>query len=361
MRKHNSVNNLYKRTQLLLKKLGVAGVVVIATLTLGACQQKQAETSANPTRDTENKSETSSQTKSKKRLSPPDADDWIATDEQIWIPVLNETGQHLKIARENFLKKDNKQAANGIKMAVNNLKQEIPKATKEQQEKIKKANENLEKLANEVEKGNINSVKELDRVFVEAYQADINNTWLVIEEQQKFSVYTEISKHWQKAEKFFQNNKQAAASEIRKGAVFMGLEANRSSGKNRSALESATEELEKIAEKVQKNKITDVQTLNNAFAKGNLALAKFYIHQATQADSAGEVQKTGYELRGAARHLGEAAKWLGEEKGEISATEKEAQEVAQKLIEGNKEEAKTFKDAIDAVSKETDRLSGQVK
>ena len=79
--------------------------------------------------------------------------------------------QQFHKARENFLKKDFKDAAAEIRKGEAFVKQEAGQATGEAKQALSASAQELDKLADEVQKRTVSSVKELERTFARAHYA----------------------------------------------------------------------------------------------------------------------------------------------------------------------------------------------
>ncbi len=334
------------------KKIIIIIGISLASLSFAACQKKAETPEPNKIQQTE----ITPKNDIDKLQFPPAPDGWIVTEKKVWVPVLNQIGENLKLARENYLKKDNQKAVSHIEKAVALLKAEESKATKKQTEKIEKAIADLDKLAAEMKAGKVSSVATIDPIFAEALKADITSKWVLVVEDKAYSIFTEISRHWQNAKKMLPTNKDAAASEIRKGTVFLEFEASRSQGKPQQEILAQVKELDEIAKQVQNGKIQDGAILERTFATANLTLAKFYIEKATNADASQELQKIGYELQAALKHLEAAREWQQGETQKLTTQEKQFSEMADRLVDGQKEESKAIKNAIAYVDREIKKL-----
>jgi serine protease Do len=82
-----------------------------------------------------------------------------------------ELDQLFKKARESFLRGDFQAAATAIRKGEAFVKQEADRATREAKQSLMTSSEDLRKLADELRKGEIHSVKELDSVFARTHHA----------------------------------------------------------------------------------------------------------------------------------------------------------------------------------------------
>lgn len=85
--------------------------------------------------------------------------------------VTDVPGKHFQKARQDFLKKDAKDAADEIRKGGAFLKKESERAAGEAKETLTASADETEKLAEEVEKGTVTSVKKLDESFARADHA----------------------------------------------------------------------------------------------------------------------------------------------------------------------------------------------
>ena len=84
--------------------------------------------------------------------------------------------QNFQKAKQNFLQKDMKAAADEIRKAAAYLKSEADAATGKGKEALTASYQELEKLAGDVEKGTVASVKKLDAAFARSYKALATNS-----------------------------------------------------------------------------------------------------------------------------------------------------------------------------------------
>ena len=343
-------------------KSGLATALIITTISLGACQSAQkTETSTPTTQPSQTVFENSS--KPLKPVASPTADEWVIANEETWIPVVDDLGQHLQAARISFLNQDNKAAATQINDAAAFLEQESHQASSEGKVSLENTIADLKKVALEVENGKIKSIQELDPRFVQAYQADTEHLWIVVDEQYWFPVVEKSVQHWQAAhEDFLKKDYLSAAQNIRKGTAFLKLETHRASGEVKTSLLASVEALDQLAKQVKQGQVQNVKVLDDAFAQGQLTAARFYETKAQQAMSDSQFVKTGYDLKAASHHLEAGAAWIGHQKetGLISAL-KDSRLVAEQLIEGKKPEVTQIDNAIARLGEQTTTFSREAQ
>ena len=107
-------------------------------------------------------------------------------------------------------------------------------------------------------------------------------------------------------------------------------------------------------------RVKDIATVNKSFARANLTLAKFYTEKAILAEAEQELEKVGYELQEALKYLKLTREWYREDGVKRTNTDKQINAVADRLINGQKEDNKTIKNAIDALKGQIEKLSREI-
>jgi hypothetical protein len=334
----------------------LATLLIVSTLIIGACQeQKQSSVQAEQPKISQNNQTQAAQNQND-TITP---DGWVVADNETFIPVVDKLGEHLRQARQDYLQGDNVAAAAAMREGSTFLKQELPQADSKGKTALNKASEALMKNAALVESDEIASVKELDQVFAKAYQADIEHLWIVADEQEWTPIIEMPQQHWQTArEDYLAQDNLAAAREVRKGAVFLNLEANRTTDQNiKSNLLSSAENLEQLAKNIKEGKVSDVETLNQAFAKGQLAMGQFYESHAKDSESQGKLTTAGREIIGAFHHLQAANSWLNEDQANLEMAQKEIQAVKDTIGSPNEALSRNLSSAIATVSEQITNLN----
>jgi serine protease Do len=91
--------------------------------------------------------------------------------ERATVQVVTGVDQHFKKALENFLEKNEKTAASEIRKGAALLRRESERATEKGKQLLETSALELEKLADDTEKGLVQSAKELEEAFDRAYRA----------------------------------------------------------------------------------------------------------------------------------------------------------------------------------------------
>ena len=169
--------------------------------------------------------------------------------------------------------------------------------------------------------------------------------------------------HFQKAHEFFlKKEMKSAAFEIRKGADFLKKETENSTQEGKKVLTASIQELEKLANNVEKGTVKSEKELKDAFSRAENALARHQYLKASESWVKKETKNTGNALKDAAQHLKQAAKWSGH-KFEAGAAEviKGALTAADKLIEGAKWTAEEVGKGIKDIGNEISKLGEKIK
>ena len=161
---------------------------------------------------------------------------------------------------------------------------------------------------------------------------------------------------FQKAHEFFLKKEfKASAAEIRKGAEFLKKEAQSASDEGKKTLTASIQELDKIADEVEKGAVKSDKKLKDAFSRAEHALANNYYLKASESWAKKETKEAGHALNSAAEHLELAAHWSGH-KLETGASKAISlgREVSGKLVQGtgyvSEEVGKSMKSMGDAIS-----------
>jgi hypothetical protein len=168
---------------------------------------------------------------------------------------------------------------------------------------------------------------------------------------------------FQKAHEFFlKKDLKAAASEIRKGAEVLKKEVGNATEEGKKVLTASIQELEKLANDVEKGTVKSEKKLKDAFARADHALAQHHYLKASESWVKKETKNTGNALKNAAQHLEQAAKWSGR-KLEAGSSEvvKGAREVADKLIKGTKWVAEEVSKGIKDIGNEISKIGEKIK
>jgi hypothetical protein len=116
-------------------------------------------------------------------------------------------------ARQEYLQKDMKAAADDVRKGAAYLKSEAAAATDKEKKALTESYQELEKLAGELEKGTVKSVKEMEMAFARAYEALATNS------------HMKSTEAWSKKEyKQAGDDLEEAIDELVKGFAWAGQE-----------------------------------------------------------------------------------------------------------------------------------------
>jgi serine protease Do len=142
--------------------------------------------------------------------------------------------QQFHKARENFLRKDFKDAASEIHQGAEFLKKEAARATDEGKQVLMESARELDKLANEVQKGTVRSAEELDKAFARSYYA--------------------LARHdqWMASESWTRKAISETGQDLKAAAVHLESALALAGHRLEAGTESAIKEANQIGEKLEK-------------------------------------------------------------------------------------------------------------
>jgi hypothetical protein len=169
--------------------------------------------------------------------------------------------------------------------------------------------------------------------------------------------------HFQKAHEFFlKKDMKSAASEIRKGAEVLKKEVGNATEEGKKVLTASIQELEKLANDVEKGTIKSEKKLKDAFARADHALAQHHYLKASESWAKKETKSTGNSLKNATQYLEQAAKWSGHKlEAGTSEVVKGARSAADKLVKGTKWVAEEVSKGIKDIGNEISKLGEKIK
>lgn len=177
--------------------------------------------------------------------------------EEVWTAFTDEPARRYKMSREKFMEKDMKAAANEILKAAAFLKLESSRANEEGKKSLDDSIKELEKTAEEVEKGNITDVEQLDNVFIRANTSLAKHHYLKALDASAENNFTEAAKEL-----------KAAVISLEGGASAIG----RKMGKTSLAI---MEKSRVLAEKLAKESRLVAEELGKALQEFGSEIEKF--------------------------------------------------------------------------------------
>jgi len=166
----------------------------------------------------------------------------------------------------------------------------------------------------------------------------------------------------QARESFLKKDMKTAADEIRKGAAFLKLEAGRATEAGKKPLMDSIQELEELADSVEKGTVTSTNELDHTFARAQSALATHYRLMATESWAKKETSKTGKALNAAALHLEYSAVWgFGKLETGTKEVVKDTRILSGKLIKGTGWVTTEVGRTVEALGKEIEKVGQLVE
>lgn len=276
--------------------------------------------------------------------------EWIRFDDLSVTPVVDDVSSHLAAARAALAKKDTAKAAEAMHAAARALEAQSDRAAKLDRQRaaadIKAAKEvhvkmtaltkQLDVAAAQIKAGKVSSTTALDRALGKAQRADLERRWLVSDVTTWYPVAEEPQRHFGAAvEAYAKKDYKAAATEVRKAASYVRLEAARAAGDVKKALDTANADLEKTAAALDKGAVKVQKDMEKTFAGANHALALAHRARAAESWARKSYEQVGYELKAAAHGLESGAAWVGNEaKTAASTAAADARAIGDKLASG---------------------------
>ena len=103
--------------------------------------------------------------------APTEPEGYVVVEEDVLTVFVDAPGEHFHKARQSFLKKDYKAAAEEIRKGAAFMKLQAARATNEGKKVLTVSIDELEKLAKDVEKGTVTSAATLNHTFARAHHA----------------------------------------------------------------------------------------------------------------------------------------------------------------------------------------------
>lgn len=186
---------------------------------------------------------------------------------------------------------------------------------------------------------------------------------VVIDEDIYYAFDDEPSAYFYQAhENFMKKDFKAAARDLRKAAAFVKLESSRATAEGKKGLVSSYNELEKLADGVEKGTTTSVKDLESVFARAHQALAKHHYLKAVEAEGKKDSKATGHSLKSSLIHLEHGFAWAGHKlEAAAVATIKDIRILSGDLIEGAGWVPDKIGSAIKWIGKEVEKLGNKIK
>jgi len=288
--------------------------------------------------------------------------DWLVVQGDHYNPVVDEVGRNFQLARSSFLKIDFSTSARETRKAAAFLKDELATASQEEKRRLNAAIRDLHQLAKHLDRRSVESLAQIDAVFVKAHQVDMGHSWTVVGFERWSPVARAPEAHFRLAEQaLLKKDYDSAATEIRKAEGLLKLEATRTTFEGKNDLNTSSQELNQLATEVQSGSVIGAQRLSKPFAAASYALAESHYFKAIQDWKRNEPRDSGHELEVSALNLAEGADWAGHgTEFDSSLVVKDAIELSKKLIDGELQAAKQIAPEIHSVGNEIQNLKKEI-
>jgi hypothetical protein len=160
---------------------------------------------------------------------------------------------------------------------------------------------------------------------------------VVIDEEVWVVLVDEPAHHFSRAyEDFLKKDWKSSADEIRTANAYLKLEKTRATDEGKQALSASIQELDKLADNVESGSVSSIKSLDEAFARAHLALAKHHYLKAADAWKNKQTKIAGEALRASAYHLEQAMIWEGyDEEDLVVKVKSDTKVIADKLVAGS--------------------------
>jgi len=186
--------------------------------------------------------------------------------------------------------------------------------------------------------------------------------WVLVQED-AWSIFDDEPEHeFETAHDAFRDHDlDAAAVAIRKGAVFMQVEASRDTDKGKQALMEPVHELNQLADAVQNGHVTSLNQLNQAFGRAQYAMAKHHYRMAADAWQT-KGASANRDFKAAAQDLKWGVKWTGQ-KASASTRQaiSDADSLGEKIKSGGKWAAQHMGEGLKNLGKAIEDAANQVE
>ncbi|MBN1982784.1 MAG: hypothetical protein JW795_14720 [Chitinivibrionales bacterium] len=190
-----------------------------------------------------------------------DSTKWVSIDESDWSVFMDAPSYHFDLAKYYLQKGDNERAAAELKRGNTFfifLKDRLMAVSRA-----------IEKLSEEIAAGKVQSVDKLQITTAIAIKTiDYKYTMIPIDVSELVLFNDSYWYHFdQSKNRFLENDRTGAASEIRKGASYLKFKAYYTGYYDKAEIKATTAELSRLAAKVEAGKVATVQELDAVFQK----------------------------------------------------------------------------------------------
>lgn len=238
---------------------------------------------------------------------------WIHFENGVWIPVVDDLGEHLEAALAAQSEGDDHEAAVQCRYAADALDAQIAVADKIEGEHLTAASKQLRDLARDLEQGNEIPEHRVEELFHQAYRTSLPGRRHVVPEEEWFYLVGSPDEHLKRAEAMLgSGNRSEAQDELLKASVLIGLESTRSDGQGLEELTDAAASLQDLQLQIRQDETPDQDARRMIYAAVDHALATHHLQKGEQAADVEESRLAGHELLAAVDELDRCAGWLQE-------------------------------------------------
>jgi hypothetical protein len=156
---------------------------------------------------------------------------WVAADETVWYPYVNESGQHFKSAHDAFVSQDLKRSAEEIRKGESFVKLEDVRATGDAKRSLDASTRELDRLAGDVSRGGIKDVRSLDIAFARADYALALSPLAKASESSATNDASKTGYELRAAASYLEQGASRAGSEVESGVSASVQDAREAAGK----------------------------------------------------------------------------------------------------------------------------------
>jgi hypothetical protein len=164
------------------------------------------------------------------------------------------------------------------------------------------------------------------------------------------------------AEEYLKKEYEVSAEDLEKASAFMEQRAKTGSERTKASLNKSAQELDRLADDMEKGAVRSVQSMKETFARADRELANYYHEKAAESYARNEFKKAGRELKESARSLQQGMGWAGYEVEQGSqAAISRISRMGEDLEKGTKVAAADVKDGISSLGDEIRKFGNSLK
>jgi hypothetical protein len=256
---------------------------------------------------------------------------WLYGGEDIWIPVVDTLGSELSSASRTLENHQPADAAKALRNGAAFLESGTEKLTPEGRAKVKAAADNLKNLADTIDSGAKVTLEDFQIQIREAYAVDSDYRWGAADIGEWMPVVLEVQTHFEEARGQLEAQRpQEAATELRKAAALLRLEAGRIGGDAKKTIEGSWFEVRQLAAKAQTGGVTDVSRMERVAARSCQTLAEAHHAEAEGLWTEHQAAQSGQVIDLAVKEFERGLVWIG---AQNDSTAKGAAEDARRLAD----------------------------